>query len=106
MAGYVLSPQAEQDLRNIYDYTIKTWGVEQFTAYRELINTALDAIIADPFLVGSKERNDLSANCRLYRVGHHYIAYRQKDKLIEVARVLHERMHFEAQLSDESFPKS
>ena len=94
MAGYVLSPQAEQDLRNIYDYTINTWGIELFTAYRNFLNTALDAIVTDPFLVGSKELDDLSVGCRLYRVEHHYIAYRHKGKLIEVGCVLHERMHF------------
>lgn len=103
MSGYVLSPQADADLVDIYEYTLATWGVDQFHVYHQHIETALTAIAADPMLRGSKAREDLLPGCRLFRVEHHYIAYRLGEDAVEVGRILHERMHFEKQVTEEDF---
>jgi len=100
---YVLSPQAGADLESIYEYTITTWGVEQFQKYRQQIESAIQAIVENPFLPRSKERNDLLNGIRLFRVEHHYIAYRVRKEVIEIGRVLHESMHFEAQVMNDDF---
>ena len=36
-------------------------------------------------------------------VEHHYIAYRVREEVVEIGRVLHESMHFEAQVSNDDF---
>jgi len=100
---YVLSPQADADLVSIYEYTITTWGVDQFHLYRQQIESAIQAIVANPLLPRSKERNDLLTGIRLFRVEHHYIAYRVRTDVVEIGRVLHESMHFETQVSDDDF---
>ena len=100
---YVLSPQADADLVSIYEYTITTWGVDQFHLYRQQIESAIQAIVANPLLPRNKERNDLLTGIRLFRVEHHYIAYRVRTDVVEIGRVLHESMHFETQVSDDAF---
>ena len=100
---YVLSPQEGADLESIYEYTITKWGVEQFQKYRQQIEYAIQAIVENPFLPRSKERNDPLNGIRLFRVEHHYIAYRVREEVVEIGRVLHESMHFEAQVSNDDF---
>lgn len=84
MAKYVLSLQVEDDLEGIYEYTLTTWGVDQFHIYRKAIEEALGAVAANPMLPGSKARDDLLEDVRLYRVEHHYIAYRIRRRRVEV----------------------
>jgi toxin ParE1/3/4 len=98
LSVYILSPEADADLEHIYTYTLDTWGKRQLVAYEGLMGTALDAIADNPNLIGHKERFDLADECYLYHVGHHIIAYRQKNWTIEIIRVLHERMDISAQL--------
>jgi toxin ParE1/3/4 len=103
MAGYVLSPLAADDLEDVFDYTLTTWGFEQFERYRKRLNQALDKIAQEPEVVGSRSRDDLFPGCRVFRVEHHYLVYRKGPKAIEVGRVLHERMNFEVQTSGPIF---
>ena len=103
MPGYVLSPQAADDLESIFEYTLVQWGEEQFERYRRSLTRALEAVGEDPMLPGSRAREDLMPGCRFYRVEHHYIAYRKGKGVVEVGRILHERMNFELHVSDESF---
>lgn len=100
---YVLSPHAAEDLEAIFEYTLRQWGEEQFQLYWQRISVALDAVAKDPMLPGSKARDDLLPGCRFYRVEHHYIAYRVAGDVVEVGRILHERMNFEIQVSDDDF---
>ena len=103
MGKYILSPHADADLVGIYEYTLSTWGTDQFQVYRKHIEAALHAIAANPLLRGSKQRDDILPGCRFYRVEHHYIVYRVVGNLVQVARILHERMHFEQQVSGDDF---
>jgi toxin ParE1/3/4 len=98
LAGYGLSDQAVAELVSIYEYTLTTWGVEQFRVYRKYIEHALSRIEADPMLRGSRGRDDILKGCRFYRVEHHYIVYRVGNNRVEVGRILHERMHVEQQV--------
>jgi toxin ParE1/3/4 len=102
---YLLSRQADADLVSIYEYTLETWGIEQFTIYSAQINRALRTIAAPPEAPGTYPREDLAKACRFYRVGHHIIAYRIGNQQIEVARILHEKMNFELHLIENSFPR-
>ncbi len=105
MARYVLSPLAVADLEGIFEYTLLTWGDEQFSRYRKALVMALESLAADPFSRRSKARDDLMEGCRLFRVEHHYIVYRVAENGIEVGRILHERMNFERQVDEDSFER-
>ena len=103
MAAYLLSPLAADDLEGIFEYTLTTWGEDQFERYRRAITSALEAVAADPMLPGSKARDDLLPGCRFFRVEHHYLVYRNGERGIEVGRILHERMNFEIQIAEGGF---
>jgi plasmid stabilization system protein ParE len=94
---------AAADLEGILEYTLLTWGEEQFDRYRRDLTLALESLAKNPLARGSKARDDLMTGCRFFRVEHHYIVYRASRRGIEVGRILHERMNFERQVGDDSF---
>lgn len=105
MRSFRNSSHADEDLISILAYTYEKWGIEQQGKYAKLLEGARDEIREEPFLLGSKEREDLAPGCRLYRVERHYIVYRVKDDVIEIARVLHESMDFHLQIKGTYFPE-
>lgn len=103
MANFRASSHIERDLESIFRYTIRKWGFEQADAYLELLSFARDRIVADPFLPGSKPREDLAAGCRTFRAGKHVYFYRLRDETVEIARILHESMDFPRHAAEETF---
>jgi len=45
---FTLSPRAQADLDEIWDYTVKHWGVDQAEFYVRLIETAIKTVAAEP----------------------------------------------------------
>jgi len=89
-----LSPAAAEDLENILQYTLDTWGEKQFNVYLNSFQQAFDSILLDPESVLSKKRDELFADCRSINSGHHIVFFRLKNRNIEIIRVLHEKMDF------------
>lgn len=104
MGNYRLSKFAEHDLAEILRYTIKTWGMEQATAYFQLLTLAKTRIVHNPILPGSKSRDDLASGCRAYKIAKHLIFYRVNGDCVEIARILHESRDFTQHLGEETFP--
>jgi toxin ParE1/3/4 len=98
-----LSSHADRDLLSILKYTKKVWGSEQGFTYLVVLSRARDKIVANPFLSGSKSRNDLAAGCRSFRCGKHFYFYRLRDDTVEIARILHESMDFPIHVGEETF---
>jgi toxin ParE1/3/4 len=46
----VLSPQAIEDLTDILQYTLETWGNRQMVAYAELLDEGLEMILDSPLI--------------------------------------------------------
>lgn len=103
MSNSRASSHAEGDLKSIFRYTIRKWGFDQADAYLELLSFARERIVANPFLPGSKPRDDLAAGCRTLRCGKHVYFYRLRDNTVEIARILHESMDFERHVGEETF---
>ena len=87
--AYALSPLAEQDLEEIYLYTLRTWSREQAIRYHGDLIAAFVGLAAGtrrgrPALV----REDYQK----LRVGSHMVFFRISDGMIEVIRVLHQSM--------------
>ncbi len=96
MTGYLLSPRAQDDLDSIWDYTERTWNVDQAERYVREILLACEGL-------GSGRRQGRSAENirRGYRklaVGSHFLFYRTTAAgEIDVVRILHQSMDIPSQ---------
>lgn len=85
-----LSGLAAQDLEDILQYTLETWGMAQMDAYAALLQHGLQ-LLQDNANLG-KQRDDWFPGCRCYRIEHHLALYEVAEDAIRVARLLHKRM--------------
>ncbi|HCU67622.1 MAG TPA: type II toxin-antitoxin system RelE/ParE family toxin [Rheinheimera sp.] len=100
MASYRLSRLAEADLREISAATITNWGSIQARAYLESLDKTMLALADNPNL--GRERAEIYGGARSFPCGKHIIFYRTAAKdIIEIARVLHQRMDVLGQFNDE-----
>ena len=86
----ILSPRAEDDFADIFQYSLETWGEVRAYAYRDILDQALLTIQDNP-LIGHG-RPELSAQHRIFPAGRHIILYRVTTQAILVSRILHGRM--------------
>jgi len=98
-----VSSDADEDIESIFRYTVRKLGFDQADSYYGLLASARDRIAANPFLPGSKNREDLSVGCRTLQCGKHMFFFRIRDNTVEIARILHQAMDFEKHVSDEHF---
>lgn len=96
MTRWTLAPRARADLDEIWDYTVGLWGNDQAERYLRLIQSAIELIAADP----EKGRccDDVREGYRRFRVGSHILFYRMADDVVDVVRILHQRMDVERHL--------
>jgi toxin ParE1/3/4 len=92
MSRYVLSPRAQADIDEIWDYTAETWNADQAERYIRQLHQAIETVARDP-------RRGLACDhirpgYRKYSVGSHVLFFRLTDSGIDVVRVLHQRMDF------------
>ena len=86
----VLSELAQQDLEDILQYTLQTWGAAQMDIYAERLQGGISLLLANPAL--GRSREDWFEGCRIYQIEHHLIVYEIGDHDIRVARICHKRM--------------
>ncbi|MEX1049184.1 MAG: type II toxin-antitoxin system RelE/ParE family toxin [Akkermansiaceae bacterium] len=58
MNDFRASSFAERDLESIFRYTIRKWDFDQADAYLELLSSARDRIVANPFLPAPSLRSE------------------------------------------------
>jgi toxin ParE1/3/4 len=85
-----MSRAAIKDLEDIWVYTQKNWSERQADRYYRLIMEEINHICADPSSGRSYEF--VRAGYRASKVKSHLIFYRCNDSVLEVIRILHERM--------------
>ena len=90
MATYVLSPQAQKSLKEIYRYSITTFGPDQARRYLAQLRDRMQWLAEQPHF--GKQRDDIKQGYYSYFEGSHTIYYRLKPPHIEVIDVLHQRM--------------
>ena len=97
---YKLGKEAARDLENIWLYTNETWSVEQADRYYNLLLDEIEYVAEKP-LAGNDQGHIREGYLRT-RVKSHYIFYKinSRENLIEIIRILHQRMDIEARLSD------
>ncbi|MGE3275235.1 MAG: type II toxin-antitoxin system RelE/ParE family toxin [Vicinamibacterales bacterium] len=107
MARFRLARPADVDLSAILSTSAERWGLETTRRYAALIVAALRQVAADPAGPLTRARPELGADLRSFHMRHtrasgsvppvkrppHLLYYRvASDGVIEVVRVLHERM--------------
>ena len=94
MGDYILSKKAQDDLVNIWDYTVETWSEKKADVNFQNLFSAFENIASHPTSAG-RSYEDVKVGYRGLHCGRHIVFYRiQKNGKARVIRVLHERMDF------------
>ncbi|MBV8291482.1 MAG: type II toxin-antitoxin system RelE/ParE family toxin [Mycobacterium sp.] len=97
MSRYVLSPAAQADLEQIWDYTNDHWGVDQAEEYLREVQRAIERAAANPRI--GRDCDEIRPGYRKLAAGSHTLFYRvNAEGIIEVVRVLHQRMDVDRHL--------
>lgn len=91
MSGYVLSPAAQADLEQIWDYTRGRWGVDQAEEYLRELQRAIERAAANPRM--GRSCDEIRSGYRKLASGSHTLFYRiTTEDVVDVVRILHQRM--------------
>ncbi|WP_395065465.1 type II toxin-antitoxin system RelE/ParE family toxin [Paraburkholderia silvatlantica] len=96
MRAYVLSPAAERDLDDIWDYTVAKWGEAQAERYILNIESTVAGLVdgTQPSL----SAEDVRKGYRKALVGMHVVFFRESTAVIDVIRILHQQMDIPGRL--------
>jgi|TARA_B110000908_G_scaffold131051_1_gene154122 toxin ParE1/3/4 len=90
MAKYILSPQAQRNLKDIRAYTLKNFGKQQTRAYLKILQTHMKALAATPSK--GKKRDEIKTDYYSSFIGSHTIYYRIAHTHIDIFDALHQSM--------------
>jgi toxin ParE1/3/4 len=95
---FVLSPAAELDLDDIWDYSVENWGIRQAERYIRMIQDTIVGLTdgTQP----SQTASHVRPGYRSMLVGTHILFFKETDSLIDVIRILHQRMDPSQRLSE------
>jgi len=97
MSGrYVLSPRAQGDIDDIWEYTLKRWGIGQAETYTRQIGRHIEAVAETPTI--GRACPEVREGYYKYPTGSHLLFFRLIDGGIDVVRVLHKRMDLDRHL--------
>jgi toxin ParE1/3/4 len=96
VSGYVLSPRAQIDVEEIWEYTLSRWGVDQAEGYLRQLQAAIEAVAFEPGR--GRPCDDLRAGYYRFPVGSHVLFYRLTGGNVDIVRILHRRMDFDRHL--------
>ena len=94
-----LLPKAQEDLADIWRYTLDSWGEDQAFKYTDDLDAAFSRLADQPLI--PRERIEFSPPVRIVHHASHLIVYLVDDQGIIVIRVLHENMDVDAQLGED-----
>ncbi len=97
---FKISKKAEEDLEEIWCFTLKMWSKEQADRYLNLIFDELEFISFNPQT--GQDFGHVRKNYRCTKVKSHLIFYKHKksNDEIEIIRILHERMDLESRINE------
>lgn len=96
MPKYRLSEEAQNDLREIRQYTQENWGNNQAKQYLIELTAGFEKLSKSPKL--GRTREEIARNLRNFQVSRHIVFYRERTNGIEIARVLHASMDIKRHL--------
>jgi toxin ParE1/3/4 len=94
-----LGEQAERDFTDILQWTAENFGARQAQIYQRTLEASVQELANGPLIAGARLRNELLRGAytlhvaRHGRRGRHLLLYRViGDRMIEIARILHDSM--------------
>ncbi|MEO0439161.1 MAG: type II toxin-antitoxin system RelE/ParE family toxin [Pseudomonadota bacterium] len=96
MSSYRLTPAAQRDLDDIWDYTAERWGRRQAVVYVSLLRSAIERCAAGHY--PSRSIEHIKAGYHRANAGSHAIIFRWVADDVEMVRVLHGRRDFNRHL--------
>ncbi|WP_194774803.1 type II toxin-antitoxin system RelE/ParE family toxin [Pararhodonellum marinum] len=95
--GFRISKEAIEDLDKIWLYTLKNWSLKQADRYYSQLIQEIEFVAAHYFI--GKSLETIRKDYRVVKVKSHLIFYRRaEDDVIEIVRILHERMEIKRHL--------
>ncbi len=93
MTNLVFTPAAQNDINDIFEFTVENWGFHQAELYTRKIQSACEA------LANMEKRGKTSDHIRhgylQFSVGSHSIFFKQSSTETKITRILHQRMDFD-----------
>ena len=86
--NYVLSPQAKDDLVEIYDRSLDDWGDEQADRYLAGLYATFDSAGISPFAGWARPEIGEDVRSRLF--GSHVVFYANRSGRVEILRIFHQ----------------
>lgn len=99
----IISPIARNDLKVIYQYSLRKWGETQSSTYLDAIKTQFWNLTEHPEI--GIVREELSPYMRSFSIESHVVFYRLRTEHIEIVRVLHSRQDPQHHFCSQNFKK-
>ncbi|MBW7868337.1 MAG: type II toxin-antitoxin system RelE/ParE family toxin [Brumimicrobium sp.] len=98
--NYKISIEAKEDIEKIWLYTFKKWSLEQADRYLDFIMDEIEYIAENPN--SGKDFSYVRKGYMRTQIKSHLIFYKvnKKQDIIEIIRVLHQKMDIENRLKD------
>jgi toxin ParE1/3/4 len=84
------SPEARADLESIWRYSFENWGPAQADRYVGSLRQVIEGLPEGHS--ASRPADEIRPGYRLALAGRHMVVFRQTGHVLEVIRVLHQRM--------------
>ena len=99
MSGYILTDEAEADLRGIIRYTRKQWGDAQVRTYVAKLKAGIADLVAGKGTF--KDMGAIYPALRMSHCEHHYLFCLSREGASSlIVAIFHERMDLMARLAD------
>ena len=86
LTGYRLTPAAQNDLEDIWLYTLEQWSVQQADRYTDILEDTLDRLLFMPEM--ARERPEFDPPVRIHPSAEHLIVYLIEGNQLVVLRIL------------------
>jgi len=95
-AKYRISETAIKDLNGIWEYTLLNWSKEQADRYYSVIMNEIEFISENT--TSGKPMGHVKEGYLVVYVKSHMIFFKRNEGLVEIIRILHQKMDFESNL--------
>ncbi len=99
LLGYRVTPRAQQDLEEIWLYSLRQWSSAQADSYVSDVLAACQGLVTGEKI--GVNAHALRAGYRKYLCGSHSIYYRISGSYLDVIRILHQSRDVDAHLLGE-----
>jgi toxin ParE1/3/4 len=97
-ATYVIRQQVEQDLEEIWLYSMQQWGVKQADSYVGSLLFRFSWLAENPY--AGKHREDIKMGYYCFPEGRHLVFYKLTDTGIDIIGIPHQRMDIVSYFAD------